>query len=177
MQHTIVALCGNDPARPSKTSLCFLRSTPGRETQIHVLWCSRTGMGLSPKGSCYSCLEIALFRLSSARSWSVIAWCKRADMPAKPTRTDRATLNGLLISGKLTSGEQTAFQEMFDKLVQGQIIELSPKQRLWADSVYEKHKLGDIRAESRRQARVKVRVKEANFLDAMPRPLKPPGRS
>jgi hypothetical protein len=98
-------------------------------------------------------------------------------MPKPQPRTDRATLSALLTSGKLTGGEQTAFQGMYDDIMQGRRISLSPEQRLWADTVYNKHKLGDIRAASRREARVRVRYEETNFLDKMPRPLKPPGRS
>jgi hypothetical protein len=98
-------------------------------------------------------------------------------MPKPQPRTDRATLNALLVSEKLTGGEQRAFQAMYDDIMQGARISLSPDQRLWADAIYAKHKLGDVRAASRREARVKVRQKETNFLDTMPRPLKPPGRS
>jgi hypothetical protein len=97
---------------------------------------------------------------------------------AKPQpRTDRVTLNALLTCGKLTGAEQKAFQQMFDDLMGGKIINLSPKQRLWADSVYDKFKLGDIRAAGRKEARARVRQEETSFFDKMPRPLKPPGRT
>ncbi len=66
---------------------------------------------------------------------------------------------------------------MYDDLMNGKIIGLLPKQRLWADAIYDEHKLGDIRYASRKEARVRVRKEETNFLDTMPRPLKPPGRS
>jgi len=97
-------------------------------------------------------------------------------MPIKPTRTDRATLNALLTSNKLTRSEQVAFQQMFDDLVGGKIIELSKKQRLWADSVYEKHKLGEVRAAARKEARARVRTEDRLPFENMPKPLKPPGR-
>lgn len=97
-------------------------------------------------------------------------------MPVKRVRTDSATLNGLLTCGKLTRAEQSAFQEMFDNLAQGMVIQLSPKQRIWADSVYEKYKVGEMVADRNRQARVKVKATKQSALDTMPRPLKPPGR-
>lgn len=99
-------------------------------------------------------------------------------MPTKPIRPDRVTLNALLTSDKLTSGEKVAFQQMFDDIMNGRLIELSKKQRLWADSLYEKYKLGEARAQSRKQARVLVRS-EATLFDPLNnpnRPLKPPGR-
>lgn len=98
-------------------------------------------------------------------------------MPARQPRTDRVTLEALLTSGKLTPSEQTAFQQMFDDLMGGKIINLSPKQRLWADSVWEKYKVGDMRFNARRQARARIRQDDGLALDKMPRPLKPPGRS
>lgn len=98
-------------------------------------------------------------------------------MPMMPARTDRVTLNGLLTSGKLTSSEKAAFQQMFDDLAQGRIIGLSPKQRLWANSVWQKYKVGDMVYAGRKQARVMVRAEEASALDKMPKPLKPPARA
>lgn len=94
-----------------------------------------------------------------------------------PARTDRVTLNGLLTSGKLSSSEKAAFQQMFDDLAQGRIIGLSQKQRLWADSLWQKYKVGDMVFAGRKQARVMVRQGEATLLDKMPRPLKPPGHA
>jgi hypothetical protein len=64
---------------------------------------------------------------------------------------------------------------MYDDLMSGKIINLSQKQRLWADALYMKHKLGEVRHAAQRQARVRVK-QETNFLDTMARPLKPPGR-
>ncbi len=66
---------------------------------------------------------------------------------------------------------------MYDDLMNGKIIGLAPKQRLWADAIYEKHKLGDIRYANRKEARARIQKNEVNFLDTMPRPLKPPGRT
>lgn len=97
-------------------------------------------------------------------------------MAVKRERSDKATLNALLTCGRLTSSEQTAFQQMYDDLMGGKIIELSKKQRLWADSVYEKYKVGDIRATVRKEARARVQKPEKYPWETMPRPLKPPGR-
>lgn len=98
-------------------------------------------------------------------------------MPKPQQRTDRATLSALLTSGKLTGAQQTVFQGMYDDLMNGKIIGLSPKQRLWADTLYEQHKLGDIRYAGRKEARARIRHEETSALDKMPKPLKPPGRS
>lgn len=97
-------------------------------------------------------------------------------MAIKRERTDKATLNALLTCGKLTSGEQTAFQHMFDDLMGGKIIELSKKQRLWADSVYEKYKVGEIRSLVRKEARARIQKPEKFAWEVGPKPLKPPGK-
>lgn len=97
-------------------------------------------------------------------------------MPVKVVRTDRATLNALLTSGKLTGGELSAFQQMYDDLMGGKIIGLSKKQRLWADSVYEKYKLGEIRAQVRKEARARVHQAPPVYPWETNLPKKPPGR-
>lgn len=97
-------------------------------------------------------------------------------MPKPQARTDRATLSALLTSGKLSGSQQSIFQGMYDDLMGGKIIGLSPKQRLWADTLYEQFKLGDIRFAERKEARARIRQGEQTALDKMPRPLKPPGR-
>src|SRR5579864_6328608 len=98
-------------------------------------------------------------------------------MPKPQKRTDRATLSALLTSGKLTGAQQKVFQGMYDDLMSGKIIGLSPKQRLWADGLYDQHKLGDIRYAGRKEARARIHKAETSALDNMPKPLKPPGRS
>ena len=97
-------------------------------------------------------------------------------MPKPQPRTDKTTLNALLVSGKLTGSEQTCFQQMYDDIMSGKIINLSQKQRLWADAIYMKHKLGEVRHATQKQARVRVK-QETNFLDSMPLPKFPPGRT
>jgi hypothetical protein len=96
-------------------------------------------------------------------------------MPVKVVRSDRATLSALLTSGKLTGGELSAFQQMYDDLMGGKIIDLSKKQRLWADSVYEKYKVGEIRAQVRKEARARVQTPQV-FPWETNLPKKPPGR-
>jgi hypothetical protein len=98
-------------------------------------------------------------------------------MPKPQPRTDRVTLSALLTSGKLTGTEQRVFQGWYDDIMGGKRISLTPKERLWADSVYEKHKLGDVRYAGRKEARARIQKNERSLLDSMPRPLKPPGRS
>jgi hypothetical protein len=98
-------------------------------------------------------------------------------MPVKAPRTDRATLSALLTCGKLTSSERTAFQQMYDDIMGGRVIDLSKKQRLWADSLFEKYKLYEERAATRAAARTRIRTEEKHGFETMPRPLKPPGRT
>jgi hypothetical protein len=98
-------------------------------------------------------------------------------MPKPQPRTDRATLSALLVSGKLNGHQQTIFQRMFDDIVGGVRISLTMKERAWADSLYEQHKLGDVRYAARKEARARIRKEETSALDKMPRPLKPPGRT
>ncbi len=95
-------------------------------------------------------------------------------MPIKPVRSDRATLNALLTCGELTGSEKQAFQAMYDDLLNGKIVGLSRKQRIWADAVYEKNKLGELRAQARKEARVKEKASQTSLLDTLPKPLKPP---
>jgi hypothetical protein len=80
-------------------------------------------------------------------------------------------------AGKLSSSEKRVFQEMFDKLSTGHILKLSPKQRMWADSIYDKHDLDKERPPPKN-----IQVKDKSLipihpLDTMARPLKPPGRA
>lgn len=95
----------------------------------------------------------------------------------KTKKTDLQVLRALLTLpiGKLTSGEKSSFQMMYDQLATGQQIGLSKKQRAWADGVYDKHDLDKPRAEGAR----KVEVKDKSLispLDNMPKPTKPPGK-
>lgn len=95
----------------------------------------------------------------------------------KTKKTDLQVLRALLNLplGKLTSSEKSSFQMMYDLLATGQQIDLSKKQRAWADSVYDKHDLDKPRTEGAR----KVEVKDKSLispLDNMPKPTKPPGK-
>ncbi len=74
----------------------------------------------------------------------------------RPIRTDRVVLNALLTCGKLSRGEHSAFQAMYDDVVSGRVINLSKKQRLWADSVYDKYKIGEMKSEKRKEARSRI---------------------
>ena len=65
---------------------------------------------------------------------------------------------------------------MYDKIATGHILRLSPKQRMWADSIYDKHDLDKERPPPK-----KIEIKDKSLaathpLDKMARPLKPPGR-
>lgn len=97
-------------------------------------------------------------------------------MPKPQRRTDRATLSALLTSGKITASEMTVFQRWYDDLMAGKKIELTPRERSWADDVYERHKLGDVRYAQRKEARARIDKEKVDFLAKLPKPLKPPGR-
>ncbi len=80
-------------------------------------------------------------------------------------------------AGKLSPSEKRVFQEMFDKLATGHILKLSPKQRMWADSIYDKHDLDKERPPVKHIEVVDKSLKPKHSLDTMHRPLKPPGRA
>ena len=78
-------------------------------------------------------------------------------MAPRPPRTDRVVLNAILACGKLTRAEQSSFQQMYDDLEAARIIDLTKKQRLWADSVYDKYNVSELRAAQRRAIRARER--------------------
>lgn len=80
-------------------------------------------------------------------------------------------------TGKLSPSEKRVFQEMFDKLATGFILKLSPKQRMWTDSIYDKHDLDKERPPVKVIAIKDKSLQVKHPLDALARPLKPPGRA
>ena len=93
---------------------------------------------------------------------------------AFPKLTDKETLRALLASGKLTLEETREIQQSYDALITGQ--ELEPHQRMKANTLYEKYKLGEERVQaSRKRGQSKLGELLAKF-DAMPRPKRPPGK-
>ena len=94
----------------------------------------------------------------------------------KTKKTDLQVLRALLSMppGKLSTSEQSSFQAMYDQVATGRQLSLSQKQRMWADSVYDKHDLDKERPPAR-----PVAIKDKGLLtglDSLPKPLKPPGR-
>lgn len=64
---------------------------------------------------------------------------------------------------------------MYDQIASGRQVRLSIKQRQWADSIYDENDLDKERPPAR-----KIEIRDKSLLsplDAMPMPLKPPGRS
>ena len=99
---------------------------------------------------------------------------------SKTKKTDLQILRALLSmpAGKLAPSEKRVFQEMFDKVATGAILRLSPKQRMWIESVYDKNDLDKERPPSKDiQVKDKSLLASKHPLDLMPRPLKPPGRT
>ena len=99
-------------------------------------------------------------------------------MPKTP-KTDLQVLRALLGTqpGKLTGGEQSTFQEMYDKLASGHVATLSPKQRLWTHQVYDKLKLDDEQVIPPRPVKIRdQRLVGHDFLGPVT-PIKPPGRA
>ena len=78
-------------------------------------------------------------------------------MAPRPPRTDRIVLSAILACGKLTRAEQSSFQKMYDDLDAAKIIDLTKKQRLWADAVYDKYNVSELRAQQRRAIRARER--------------------
>jgi hypothetical protein len=80
-------------------------------------------------------------------------------------------------AGKLSSSEKNVFQEMFDRVATATITRLSPKQRMWIESVYDKNDLDKAQPPPKNiQVKDKSLFATKHPLDLMPRPLKPPGR-
>lgn len=103
---------------------------------------------------------------------------KELKIPRKP---DRVVLSALLYSGKLTPTEEKAFRSMLEMLDSGQ-VKLTPSQRMWADQIYDKLRLG-VKPDPKSVVKSKT-AKAAERLSEHPfdsiirsRPLKPPGRS
>jgi len=65
-----------------------------------------------------------------------------SSMP-KTKKTDLQVLRALLSlpDGKLSTREKQIFQAMYDNVATGMVIQLSKKQRLWTDSVYDRFDL------------------------------------
>jgi hypothetical protein len=91
-----------------------------------------------------------------------------------PRQTDKETLQRLLASGKLTPVETADIQRSYDAVLAGG--ELDSAQRTKANTLYERHKLGEEPAQAgRRRGRGWNNELVAKF-DAMPRPKRPPGK-
>ena len=65
---------------------------------------------------------------------------------------------------------------MYDDVVTGKVIGLSKKQRLWAESVFEKYKVGEIKATLRQEAKTHAQIKTTLAFQSQPKPLRPPGK-
>jgi hypothetical protein len=79
-------------------------------------------------------------------------------------------------AGKLSPHEKKVFEEMHDRVASGLVLRLSPKQRMWADSVYDKNDLDKERPPAKV---IPIRDKSLlvkHPLDNLVRPLKPPGK-
>jgi hypothetical protein len=96
-------------------------------------------------------------------------------MPKK--KTDLQVLRALLSlpDGMLTPSERSSFQAMYDRVASGNVAGLSPKQRTWADQIYDKHDL-----DKERPAAKPVAIKDRSLMGqdflGKPEPLKPPPR-
>lgn len=89
--------------------------------------------------------------------------------------SDMQMLRALLLLpvGKLSPGDKRAFQNMYDDLMNGKLVRLSEKQRLWVNSAYQRHDLAGKELPARDGSLVKH--PERVILDFGPIP-KPPGR-
>lgn len=80
-------------------------------------------------------------------------------MAPRPPRTDRVVLSAILDCGKLNRAEQSAFQQMYDDINAGKVVDLTSRQRLWADSVYDKYNVSELRSARRRKLRAQEQKK------------------
>lgn len=97
----------------------------------------------------------------------------------KPALSDVKMVKMVLAHAKLTTAQRAAFQGMYDHLATGTTVGLSLKQRQWVHQVFRENKLGDRELPPARPVSVqdKTLTGRASALDAMPKPLKPPGKS
>jgi hypothetical protein len=91
--------------------------------------------------------------------------------------TDRERLSRLLQYAELTSIQRNIFQRWLDNLTSGTLAQLSPRDRFWAETLYEELGVGNRRAEARKRARAKEEAVEATAIAALPLPKRPPGRA
>lgn len=89
--------------------------------------------------------------------------------------SDMQMLRALLLLpvGRLASGDRKAFQGMYDDLVNGKMVKLSNKQRVWAEGSYNRHDLAGKELPAKDVSL--VRHPEKAILNFGPIP-KPPGR-
>ena len=95
----------------------------------------------------------------------------------KTKKTDLEVVRALLglPLEKLTASERSAFQEMYDKLATGHILNLSMKQRAWVNTAYDKHDLDKERM-APRPVTIKDRSLIGKDLLGPVKGLTPPGR-
>jgi hypothetical protein len=91
-------------------------------------------------------------------------------------RTDSQTLRALLTlpPGKLSKSEQRAFQAMYDDLVNGKMVQLSRKQKEWAEEVFLKN---DLQGKPLPAKLPPIKDKRKVDLNFGPLPKLPPGRT
>jgi hypothetical protein len=92
-------------------------------------------------------------------------------------QTDLQILRALLSlpQDKLYLSKKKLFQFWYDDLMNGKMVNLSEKQRTWAEDLFLENNLDRDRPPSKV---IEVRDKGPGviFLDNMPKPLKPPGK-
>ena len=96
---------------------------------------------------------------------------------AEKTATDNTLLRALIGSKKVVGKELAAFQNMWDDLAMGRIIQLSKAQRAWAEKRYNDLDLSRLPLPAPPEVKLRQKVvfpweKEDNFK----KPPKPPSR-
>ena len=91
--------------------------------------------------------------------------------------SDRERLSRLLQYATLTDSERSVFQGWYDDLTAKVRDELSPRERLWVEGVYEERDVGRRRADARKKMRAVVQAEnDSPRFAPLALPKRPPGR-
>ena len=91
--------------------------------------------------------------------------------------TDMTLLRALIGTKRLTASNEKAFKDMLQDMVDGRLVQLSRKQREWANKIFTDLGLHgkELKLSAAPTARKQVGAPPTVF--EMPKPLKPPGRA
>ncbi len=91
--------------------------------------------------------------------------------------TDMVLLRTLLASKKLSGGQEKAFGQMLQDMVDGKLVSLSKKQKEWAMQLYSTHNLQGKGIQPKAAPKPRQEFDAPPMVWDTPKPLKPPGKS